>query len=77
MAISPGWEVFVRDVEELREGKEIEILIRDRNTYSNRKVKAIASSSKKPGAEPLWVRSLVGHLLFEKPWSIKIIKELK
>lgn len=72
-----GYEIFVRKVGELEEGKELQTEIRDVKTYQPRKVKAIFSSSpdKLPDGEPLWIRGMLGQLLDEKPWRIKIISE--
>lgn len=72
-----GFEVFVRNLDDLEEGKEIEKEIRDTETYQTKVVRAIFSSAKLPKSEPIWVRALVGHLLDEKPWSIKIVKVLE
>ncbi len=74
-----GYEIFVRNLEELEQDKEVEKQIRDAETYESKNVRAIFSSSPKklPGRQDVWIRALVGHLLDEKPWKIKIIKELK
>ncbi len=72
-----GYEVFVRNLDELAEGKEIEKEIRDTETYQTKVVRAVFSSGKLPKSEPVWVRALVGHLLDEKPWNIKIVKVLQ
>ena len=73
-----GYEIFVKNFEELEEDKELEKEIRDAQTYEIRNVKALFSSSPKklPDGEDLWVRSLIGHLIDEKPWRIKIISEV-
>ncbi len=72
-----GYEVFVSRLEELEEGKELQKEIRDAQTYERKNVKALVSSSpdKLPDGQPLWVRGLLGRLLAEKPWRIKIIGE--
>ena len=73
-----GYEVFARNLEELQAGKEIEIEIRDTKTYQTKVVKAVFTQEKpKKVQEQIWVRALVGHLLDEKPWKIKIIKVLE
>jgi hypothetical protein len=70
---------FVNRPEDLPEGKEIELLIKDltqgRQKYDARYVKAIVSRSPLPGADTLQVRGLVG-LPFPGTWSIKITGEL-
>lgn len=73
-----GYEVFARNLEELNPGREIEKQIRDTATYQTRVVRAIFTQErpKKP-EEQVWVRALVGHLLDEKPWKIKIVKVLQ
>ena len=73
-----GYEIFVRNIEELEEGKELIKQIRDAQTYGTKYVKALFSSSpeKLPDSEDLWVRSWLGPLLDEKPWRIKIISEV-
>lgn len=79
MFIKEGYEVFVRNLEELQEGKEIETEVRDCGTYQTKVVRALFSPSKGklPKGEKVWVRALVGHLLDEKPWTIKITKVLE
>lgn len=73
-----GYEVFARDLEDLCPGKEIEIEIRDTSTYQTKLVRAIFSQEKpKKAQEKIWVRALVGHLLDENPWKIKIVKVLE
>ena len=74
-----GYEIFVRKLEDLEQNKEIECEIRDISTYQTKVVKAIVSSSAKdlPDGSQLWVRALVGHLLDENPWKIKITKVLE
>ena len=70
-----GYEVFVRRLEELEEGKELQQEIRDAQTYERKNVKALVSPSpdKLPDGQPLWVRGMLGRLLDEKPWRIKKI----
>jgi len=73
-----GYEIFVRKLDELEQGKEVQKEIRDAQTYERKNVKAIISSSldKLPDGESLWVRGMLGQLLDEKPWKIKIISEV-
>ena len=72
-----GYEIFVRKIGELEEGKEFQTEIRDVKIYQRRNVKAIVSPSqeKLPDGELLWIRGMLGQLLDEKPWRIKIISE--
>ncbi len=79
MFIKDGYEVFVRNLEDLQAGKEIETEIRDCQSYQTKVVRAVFSPSKEKSraGEKVWVRALVGHLLDEKPWSIKINKVLE
>lgn len=72
-----GYEIFVRKLDELEEGKELQKEIRDAKTYERKTVKALLSSSpeKLPDGEPLWVRGMLGQLLDQKPWRIKIVSE--
>lgn len=75
------WETFVRRPDELQEGVEIPMMIRDLTPgprkYGVRHV--VAQISRSPGAlsdsEPLWVRSTVGVRL-DQPWAIKVLREL-
>jgi hypothetical protein len=71
-----GYEIFVRNLEELEReaGQEKEVEVRDCPTYQTKVVRALISPpmEKLEGGEPLWVRALVGHLLDEQPWWIKI-----
>ena len=70
-----GYEIFVRRLEELEEGKELQKEIRDVQKYERKTVKALFSSSpqKLPDGEPLWVRGPLGQLLDAKPWRVKIV----
>ena len=74
MALRAAYETFVRNLDELEEGKEMEMQIRDGQTCEVKVVKAFFSPSAErlPDGETLWCRALVGHLLDEKPWRIKI-----
>jgi hypothetical protein len=73
-----GYEIFVRNLDELEEDKELIKQIRDGQTYETKYVRALFSSSpeKLPNGENLWVRSWLGPLLDERPWRIKIISEV-
>ena len=72
---------FVSRPEELPEGRETELLIKDfnpgRQKYDSRYVRAVISRSpgQMPGSDHLWVRGLVG-LPYPGPWSIKITREV-
>jgi hypothetical protein len=72
-----GYGIYVRSLKELEEGKELEKLVTDVQTYETKNVKALFSSSpeKLADGEDLWVRSPLGLLLDEKPWKIKIISQ--
>ena len=77
------YDVFVDSFEELPEGVEIDISVREltpqerQKKYRGRYVKAVVSSSpdKLPGADKLWVRFSRG-LLHPSPWYIKIISDV-
>lgn len=79
MFLKEGYEVFVRSLEELAEGKEIEMQIRDCQTAEVKVVKAILfpPGEEVPEGETVWIRSLVGHLLDERPWRMKVTQVLK
>ena len=68
--------------DDLPDGGEVELLVKDLTPgprkYDAKKVLAkVASSAKKlRDADVLWLRSMVG-LKLEKPWAIKILKELE
>ncbi len=74
-----GYEIFVRNLDQLEENKEAEMEIRDCRTYRTKIVKGIVSRSpeKLPDGEPLWILALVGHFLDKKPWRIKINKVIE
>jgi hypothetical protein len=67
---------------ELPDGGEVELLIRDltpgpRKYDAKRVLAKVASSVEKlPDGDKLWLRSMVGNRL-DKPWAIKILKELE
>jgi hypothetical protein len=75
-----GYETYVFDgLGELKEGQELEIEVRDAQTYIRKKVKAIVahSADKLTDGENLWIRSPLGVLLDERPWRIKINQVIK
>lgn len=73
-----GYEVFARNLEELQAGKEIETEVRDTQTYQTKVVRAVFTQEKPKNAkDQVWIRALVGHLLDENPWKIKIVKVLE
>ena len=71
------YDTFVETLDDLKEGKEMELTIRDLETYEQRKVKALVSSSKEklPGADILRIRFSRG-VAYKEPWVIKITEEL-
>lgn len=75
------YETFVSKPEILPESGETKLAVKDLTPgprkYDCRIVKAIVSRDpeKLPGADVLWLRSLVGKL-FPNPWAIKIVQEL-
>lgn len=75
------WVVFVPRLEDLVEGKETLVTIRDlspgQKKYNAKVVNAVLSRDKKslPGADTLWVRSWIGTL-YPQPWAIRIIEEV-
>ncbi len=79
MSTSEGYETFVRNLEEVEEGVEREIQIRNTEDYRTKIVKAIIASpqTELAGSEPLWMRALVGHLLDQKPWKIKVTQVIE
>lgn len=72
---------FVKDFNELREGEEITLAIRDlnygREKYDCKIVKAFVTRSSEHLTDgyTLWIRSWTG-VLHPKPWAIKILAEL-
>lgn len=75
------WVVFVTRMEEIQDGQENVLTIRDLSPgprkYNARVVKALVSSDPEriPNAEVLWIRSWIGHL-HPKPWAMRIIEEV-
>lgn len=74
-----GYEIFVRNLEALEENKEFQTEVRDAQTCEKMEVKAIVASAPEdlPDGKPLWVRALVGHLLDDQPWRIRITQVLE
>lgn len=72
---------FVRSIEDLPEGKEAKLLIKDltpgQRKYDGRYVKAILSRNPEQfeQGDKLWIRSKTGYL-YPKAWAIRIIEEL-
>jgi hypothetical protein len=75
--VKKEYDTFVNTLAELREGEEVELAIRDLESYEARVVKATLSKSpeKLPDADTLWIRFSRGQLSPE-PWAIKIIQDL-
>jgi hypothetical protein len=71
------YDTFVQTLEDLKDGREMELTIRDLETYEQKKVKAVVSSSKEklPNADTLRIRYSRG-VPVDEPWAIKIIEEL-
>jgi phenylphosphate carboxylase gamma subunit len=74
------WEVFVMDMSELAEGKDIELSIRTLNPglqkYTYKRVKAQVSTSLDKFADQLQVRLGRGQLSAAR-FSIKVIEEIE
>lgn len=74
------WEVFVMDMSELAEGKDIELSIRTLNPglqkYTYKRVKVQVSSSLDKFADQLQVRLGRGQLSAAR-YSIKVIEEIQ
>jgi len=75
------YDTFVNSLEELPQGKEIDITLRDLTPgpykYETRYVKAIVSSRPEelPGADILWIRFQRGGK-HPQPWAIRVLEEL-
>jgi phenylphosphate carboxylase gamma subunit len=76
------YDTFVlTDLQLLPEDKEVEIIVRDltpedrRYKYRSAYVSAMLSKSESTYPDRLWIRLGRGQLQ-EKPWSIKVIKEV-
>jgi hypothetical protein len=71
------YDTFVETLDDLKEGEEIELTIRDLETYEAKKVKAVVFSSKEklPDGDTLWIRFSRGTP-HKEPWAIKITEEL-
>lgn len=76
------YDTFVlTDLQLLPEDKEMEVIIRDlspedrRYKYRSAYVSAILSKSESTYPDRLWIRLGRGQLQ-EKPWSIKVLKEV-
>jgi hypothetical protein len=72
------YDTFVMNLSDIQEGKEIELKLRDCETYEPKTVKAIVwgSSEKLPEGDALWVRLSRGQPATKEPWVIKIIEDL-
>ena len=70
---------FVKNLDELLEGKEVNLIIKDLNPgkrkYEARYVSARVANSPSGGDDTLWVRFEKG-LLHPEPLGIKIVEEL-
>jgi len=75
------YEIFVRSIDELADGQEVELTIRDLTPgprkYECRVVRALVQSSpeKLPDGDILRVRSWTG-VLYPQPKVMKIVKEV-
>jgi hypothetical protein len=75
----PNWEAFVRRIEDLREGEEIPLIIRDlspgQRKYQPRHVVAVVRRDAASEGDDLFVRTVVGVRLKEL-WKIRIVRDL-
>lgn len=75
------WETFLRRPDDLKEGREIPLVLRDltagRQKYCMRHVVAVLSRKPKDleRMDQLQVRTVVGLLLPER-WGVRIVREL-
>jgi phenylphosphate carboxylase gamma subunit len=76
------YDTFIlTDLASVPEGQEMELIVRDltpadrRYKYRSAYVTALVSRSESKYPDRLWIRLGRGQLQ-EKPWSIKILKEL-
>jgi len=75
------YDTFVYSLDELSEGEECRIAIRDlspgQHKYNTLYVKALVSSSaeKLPAGDTLWIRTELGRR-YQQPWKIKVIEQL-
>jgi hypothetical protein len=76
--MAKDYDTFVVTLTDIQEGKEIELSIRDCDTYETKVVKAIVWSSKErlPEGDTLWVRLSRGQPATKEPWAIQIIEDL-
>ena len=72
------YDTFVVNLTDIPEGLEIELNVRDCETYEPRAVKAIVWSSrdKLPEGDTLWVRLSRGQPATKDPWVIQITQDL-
>jgi hypothetical protein len=79
--MAEGYETFVRDLADLREGQRTLLVLRDlspgRRKYFAQNVIAVVSRQPDPAGEsrPLKVRSMVGNL-FAGEWYVKTVELL-
>ena len=71
------YDTFVQMLDDLKDGQEMELTIRDLETYEAVRVRALVGSSKEkvPDGDTLWIRFSRG-VPVKDPWAIKIIEEL-
>lgn len=71
------YDIFVNSLDELEEGKEMELIVRDTGIYETKRVRAMVSSSREnlPEGDSLCIRNLIGKL-YQEPRFIKIVAEL-
>jgi len=71
------YDTFVDNLESLKEGEEIELTVRDTQTYEAKMVRAVLYSErqKSPQGVTLWIRFNQG-VLHPKPWVLEIKKEM-
>jgi len=72
------YEAMGEDLRGYKEGEEIELEIKDRETFELLSVKAKIFFSKTPTdqREKLWIRAMETGRLKDEPWWIEIIEEI-
>ena len=71
------FDTFIPNEDTIQSGKEIELLIRERETFMSRFVRAIVDKEVPPkeGENKLWAMNPLGVNINKDPWVIKILEE--
>jgi len=69
------YETFIARETLIQDGEPVDLLIRDREQFQSRLVRALVHRDASRSTDQLWVFTPLGVLMNQAPWAIQIIEE--